>query len=247
MAKQIRAKSRSSSLAFTALALFAIFICIRLGFWQFERYEIRHELTAKISSALSKEATELTSSSQENVETWMRILIKGSYDPRYQLQFRGHYFQERYGLEILSLFIPENTDIPPIWVDRGWMPAGNSAKEVVAIPAPPNGSLIIRGVLRQYDDPNTRSGVFFALPAPRIGRIDELTLQKSFSGETFHKYLKLDSGSDGSPLATQPLTPPGEGPHLAYAIQWWIFALLIAGTRIALFKGERSPGAQSEN
>ena len=102
-------------------------------------------------------------------------------------------------------------------------------------------------MLRQYDDPNTRSGVFFALPAPRIGRIDELTLQKSFSGETFHKYLKLDSGSDGSPLATQPLTPPGEGPHLAYAIQWWIFALLIAGTRIALFKGERSPGAQSEN
>ena len=131
------------------------------GLWSNEKYQFNESKAKQDEYFL---CLGVDQEGQEKVETWMRVLIKGSYDSRYQLQFRGHYFRERYGIEILSLFIPENTDIPPIWVDRGWMPAGNSAKEAVAIPAPPNGSLIIRGVLRQYDDSNARSGVFFALP-----------------------------------------------------------------------------------
>lgn len=231
-------KSRISSLAFTFVALLAIGLCIRLGFWQFDRYELRHSLTREISSALTKAPITLTGANQSTADAWMKVKIRGQYEPATQRVFRGHYFQERYGLEVFSLFVPLDRELPPIWVDRGWMATSTAANEMAPAPEVPKGIRTISGILRKYDDPTTSTGVFFALPAPKIGRIDELSLQRSYSGETFHKYLKLQGATADSVLAITPLTPPGEGPHLAYAIQWWLFALLIGGTRIALFKSE---------
>lgn len=233
------AKSRSSSILFSLVALLAIAFCIRLGFWQFDRYQLRHDITQNIKTALSQEATRLDSSTQNQVDAWMKVSIEGRFDPAYQKFFRGHYFQERYGLEVLSLFIPKDSEVAPVWVDRGWIETNEDAATTTSIPEPPKGSVIINGILRKYDDASASGGIFFALPAPRIGRIDELSLQEVFSGETFHKYLKLQKSATDTALAITPLSPPGEGPHLAYAIQWWIFALLIAGTRIALYRGER--------
>lgn len=240
-------KSRSSSLAFTVVALLAIAFCIRLGFWQFDRYELRHEITKQITTALTEKPAPLDSSNQKEATAWMRVTIEGSYRPEFQRLFRGHYFQERYGLEVLSLFVPSDPLVPPIWVDRGWIATTGGANSQAVIPPTPPGEITINGILRQYDDPSAAKGVFFALPAPKIGRIDELSLQATYSGETFHKYLKLQSAPATSGLEIKPLVPPGEGPHLAYAIQWWIFALLIAGTRIALLKGERQSRNQLEN
>ncbi len=233
------AKSRSSSILFSLIALLAIVFCVRLGFWQFDRYQLRHDITQNIKVALSQEAMQLSSSTQKEADAWMKVSIEGRFEPTFQKLFRGHYFQERYGLEVLSLFIPSDSEVAPIWVDRGWIETNQDAATTTKIPEPPRGNVTIEGILRKYDDASASSGIFFALPAPRIGRIDELSLQEVFSGETFHKYLKLQKSASNSGLAITPLTPPGEGPHLAYAIQWWIFALLIAGTRIALYKGER--------
>lgn len=237
-------KSRTSSLAFTLVALIAVAFCIRLGFWQFDRYQLRHEITKEIAVALANEPTPLNASSQALVGEWSKVTIDGRYDGNSQLTFRGHYFQNQYGLEVLSLFIPKDDQLPPIWVDRGWIQTTKGADAISSIPLPPQGEIRISGILRKYDEPTASRGVFFALPAPKIGRIDELSLQESFSGETFHKYLKLQSSSNANQsdhLDIVPLVAPGEGPHLAYAIQWWIFALLIVITRIALFKGERRP------
>lgn len=243
MAKMAK-KSRVSSLLFTLGALIAIALCIKLGFWQFDRYQIRHALTEQITSALEKSPQPLTSSNQSQASPWMKVTISGKYDAQAQTLLRGHYFQNQYGLEVLTLFMPEERDIPPIWIDRGWIQTDKGANDSPTIPNPPQGTLSLTGILREYDDPAESRGVLFALPAPKLGRIDEVTLQKVFSGETFHSYLKLNSSDAQSPssLATldiSPLTPPGQGPHLAYAIQWWLFALIIAVTRVALLKSER--------
>ena len=222
-------------------------LCVKLGMWQFERYQLRHELTKKITAGLSTEPITLTGKNQKSADAWMKITTVGRYEPEKQTLFRGHYFQDRYGLEVLSLFIPADKNIPPIWVDRGWIETSSSAAKSMPIPLPQSGEITISGILKKYDEASQSRGALFALPAPRIGRIDERSLQQTFSGETFFLYLKLQkessslsSKSEASTLQISPLTPPGEGPHLAYAIQWWLFALLIAGTRIALYRGERS-------
>ena len=195
---------------------------------------------------LSTKPIPLSEKNQKSAEAWMKVTIAGKYEPEKQALFRGHYFQDRYGLEVLSLFIPSDKNIPAIWVDRGWMETSNSASASTPIPLPRSGEITISGILKTYDEVSQSRGALFALPAPRIGRIDERSLQETFSGETFFLYLKLQkessassSKSENSTLQIAPLTPPGEGPHLAYAIQWWLFTLLIAGTRIALYRGER--------
>jgi cytochrome oxidase assembly protein ShyY1 len=222
-------------------------LCVKLGAWQYERYQLRHELTEKIGTGLSTKPITLTVNNQKSATAWMNVAIEGKYEPQEQALFRGHYFQDRYGLEVLSLFIPTDSSIPPIWVDRGWIETSSSAAATTPIPPPQSGEITVSGILKKYDEGSPSRGALFALPAPRIGRIDERTLQQTFSGETFFLYLKLrtqtpsiQSPSNGDQVQITPLTPPGEGPHLAYAIQWWLFALLIAGTRIALYRGERS-------
>lgn len=240
MASRKGNRSKWGSLAFTALALLAILLCIRLGFWQYDRYQIRNELTLNISSALSREPIELTDTNQGDLTPWMRVSLSGVYDQKFQRVFRGHYFQDQYGLEVLSLFIPANREIPPVWIDRGWMRSEKSADAAVKIPIPPQGLVTVSGILRKYEEGRATKGLFFALPAPKIGRIDERSLQEIYSGETFHNYVKLQNSSGDNQLDISPTSPPGTGPHLAYAIQWWIFAMLIAGTRIALFKSEKS-------
>ena len=218
-------------------------LCVRLGFWQFDRYELRHQLTTEITIALAEQPITLTGANQDRARPWMKVTVAGSFEKNAQSLFRGHYFQERYGLEVLSLFIPSDDRIPPIWVDRGWIETTKSAATNIPIPNPPTGEITIMGILKKYDDASESKGVFFALPSPKVGRIDEETLQKTYSGETFFTYLKLSKSSDvgdSNNLPIAPLSPPGEGPHLAYAIQWWLFALLIAGTRFALYRGERS-------
>lgn len=235
-------KSRASSLAFTFVAITAVALCVRLGIWQLDRYHLRHQLTTQISTAIAQKPVTLTSSNQRTVSTWAKVKISGRYDADSQVAFRGHYFQNRYGLEVLTLFKPDDPDIPPIWVDRGWIQARAGASSKVQLPAPSSEPVSITGILKAYDSAAAARGVFFALPAPRIGRINEATLQKSFSGETFYRYLILsdDSQLSSTGLSIAPLTPPGDGPHLAYAIQWWVFALLIGITRVALFRQERS-------
>jgi cytochrome oxidase assembly protein ShyY1 len=240
-------KSRTSSLAFTLVALIAVAFCIRLGSWQFDRYQLRHEITREISAALESKPMPLSASSRGKLGEWSKVTIDGKFDQKLQRTFRGHYFQNQYGLEVLSLFIPSDNELPPTWVDRGWIQTTKGADAPTSIPLPPEGVQKIEGILRKYDEARAARGVFFALPAPRIGRIDEQSLQEIFSGETFHYYLKFQGQSDE--LNNVPLVPPGDGPHLAYAIQWWIFALLIFVTRIALYKGERrrQPHQQVEN
>ena len=112
--------------------------------------------------------------------------------------------------------------------------------QTCALPISPQGLVTVSGILRTYKEGRATKGLFFALPAPKIGRIDERSLQEIYSGETFHNYVKLQNSSGDNQLAISPISSPGTGPHLAYAIQWWIFAVLIAGTRIALLKSEKS-------
>jgi cytochrome oxidase assembly protein ShyY1 len=164
---------------------------------------------------------------------WRVITTSGSFDADQQILLRNRYFEGKYGYAVLTRFTTEDGD--SIWVDRGWVAAGASAT-VAPITSPvPTGIVSITARLRL--DSSLPSGSFFALPLNRNDDlVSKLNAQSGLASEKY--YLDLISGSLPSLTPTAPSQIPSlsDGPHLAYAVQWILFAGLVVYGRYLIRK-----------
>jgi cytochrome oxidase assembly protein ShyY1 len=116
-------------------------------------------------------------------------------------------------------------------VDRGWVPLdlGTPGR---AEHAPPTGTVTVRGVLRPTE---VRGSFGPTIPedgiVTQVPRVDLDRLQEQISGDLLPVYLQLleqDPGQSGELPRLVPLPEPSEGPHRAYAVQWFLFAAVTA-------------------
>jgi len=164
---------------------------------------------------------------------WRAITTTGTFDAKEQILLRNRYFEGKYGYAVLTRFTTSDGD--SIWVDRGWVAAGASATVVPKTPQVPTGLVSITARLRL--DSSLPSGSFFALPINRDDDlVSKLNAQSGLASENF--YLDLISGSLPSLTPTAPAEIPSlsDGPHLAYAVQWILFAGLVVYGRYLIRK-----------
>jgi cytochrome oxidase assembly protein ShyY1 len=89
------------------------------------------------------------------------------------------------------------------------------------------------------------------MPIGRLSSINLAEARAQTGTPLYGAYLVLrdEAGSPGEPIVRpQELEPPdtGEGPHLAYALQWWFaapvgFALVLLGARREHLEGSERP------
>lgn len=224
----------------TITALVLVLFCLWAAQWQFHRGVDRHQRNSQIekNTALPKisleKAIHLAPRSQ-----WRTITTEGKFDPSSNLLLRNHYFEGKYGFEVLTLFRPTTGDA--FWVDRGWVIAGETAQDRPEIPPTPTERVFLQGRFRL--NTSLPQGTIFATgngsTAPLIR---EINAQKQISNQLF--YIDLLSGSDPALTPDVPAELPelSDGPHFAYSAQWVIFAGLVVYGRILMRKtdlGER--------
>ena len=159
----------------------------------------------------------------ENHE-WQPVTTTGVFDEKQQILLRNRYFEGVYGFEVLTLFT--SSDQKTFWVDRGWVKAGRDAKTAPEVSPVPDSTVSITGRLRL--EKSLPQGSFFALPSNgKSGLIAQANAQSHLSTENF--YLDLISGDDAqlTPKVPAELPELSDGPHLAYSLQWVIFAGLV--------------------
>ena len=164
---------------------------------------------------------------------WRVITTIGNFDADQQILLRNRYFEGKYGYAVLTRFTTESGDA--IWVDRGWVAAGASATVAPQTPDVPTG--IVSIVARLRLDSSLPSGSFFALPTNRSDDlVSQLNAQSGLASENY--YLDLISGSTPELTPTAPTGIPSisDGPHLAYAVQWILFAGLVVYGRYLIRK-----------
>jgi len=204
----------------SVVAIFLIAGCLWASQWQFHRGEDRSARNATIESRID-------------------ITTTGTFDAEEQILLRNRYFEGKYGYAVLTRFTTADGDA--IWVDRGWVAAGASATVAPKTPPVPNGIVSITARLRL--DSSLPSGSFFALPINRNeDLVSQLNAQSGLASESY--YLDLISGS--TPALT-PAAPTGipslsDGPHLAYAVQWILFAGLVVYGRFLIRKMDLTSG-----
>ncbi len=224
------------SLVKSLIALTLIAGCLWAAQWQFHRGTARHDRNSQITSHIDKpvvDLAQLTGTYAEN--EWQRVRVQGQFHQDRQILLRNHYFEGKYGFELLTAFTSLAGD--QFWVDRGWVQAGATASEKPKIPTVPEGVVIIVGRIRL--DTSLPQGNFFAIPTGKSGGlISEVNAQSSNASQGIDSdfYLDLIEGDrpELTPEVVAEVPELSDGPHFAYALQWLIFAGLVIYGRLLI-------------
>jgi len=212
-------------LAITSLALVLIALCLQGARWQYDRYELRHAKNELIKANISLgpiTEIELAGANLEAV-AWRKLEISGTFQPDTEILVRNRYFQEQYGLGVVTLFRSESGR--SYWVDRGWVVAGPDAMTPPKVKPVTKERVTLIARVRVEDIERQLGGTVFALPGAD-GRDRLQTWNQAGSVVTEPVYFDLISASNSefTPDAPTPLPNLSDGPHLAYSIQWVLFA-----------------------
>ncbi|MEU6526503.1 SURF1 family protein [Streptomyces sp. NPDC046924] len=216
----------------TLLALVLIPTMVELGFWQLHRHERRVALNQVIANSLAAEpvpAESLTSpgAKVEHEHLYRRVTAKGSFDTADEVVVRRRTnADDEVGYHVLTPFVLEDGRI--LLVNRGWVPAdGPSQSAFPEIPPPPGGEITVTGRLMQ-DQTTEDSGIknLQGLPDRQIMLINSELEAERLGKEVLGGYVDLTEpgpSGDTPQLISEPVHDE-IGPHMAYAVQWWLFA-----------------------
>ncbi|MFC4225250.1 SURF1 family cytochrome oxidase biogenesis protein [Lysinibacter cavernae] len=208
--------------------VFAI-VCCLLGNWQFaRRAEARAEIAridANYDAAvvpLQQALPELDSYDDET-QKWSQVTASGTYLTEHQTLVRIRPLNGSPGFEVLVPLLLDDGSV--FIVDRGWLPAGSTTDSPDIVPDAPEGRVTVIARLKA-GEPELASrtageGQIATIHLPDMAnRVDK----PAFTG-AYGLLVSEDPSVELTPvLATKP--ERDEGPHLSYALQWYVFALM---------------------
>lgn len=225
--------NRSSAMRWIGYIAFAIVFAIACGFlshWQFERGAERDEQLALIAANYDADPVPLTElipggGSFRGQDQWHPIVVTGEYLTENQLLARN---RPRGGTSAFEVLVPFLTDDGRVLVvNRGWVPPGKDQPEPDVVPAAPEGRITVVARLMP-DEPLPRSGR--TAPEGQVPTVTVELVAATMPGEQFVSGVYGIMVSEDPAPAEQPsaLPSPSEdpGPHLSYAIQWILFAIM---------------------
>jgi cytochrome oxidase assembly protein ShyY1 len=157
-------------------------------------------------------------------EEWLPVRLTGRYRTEDQLVVRNRPYNGTTGFEVL---VPFATDDGRVFlVDRGWVPTDNTdGSTPAAIPDAPDGAVTVVVRLKSGEGTvpgtTTATGVLASIHLPEVERVLGVELETSAYG-----LLATEEPAPAERPAPAARPEIDEGPHLSYAVQWVVFALL---------------------
>ncbi|MEV7091078.1 SURF1 family protein [Streptomyces sp. NPDC093085] len=230
----------------TLLALALIPAMIELGFWQLHRHEHRVAQNALIAANLAAKpvpVTELTSPGHTvpRSDYWRTVTATGTFDTAHEVVVRRRTSNDdRVGYHVLTPLILD--DGRAVVVNRGWIPADGDQRDFPTVPAPPKGEVTIAGRLKA-DETSAATGIrdLGDLPPRQVMLINSDRQEKALGRTFLGGYIELTSPAPegGSPQLVQSPDDSSIGPHMAYAVQWWLFVAAVPVGWGILVRNER--------
>jgi cytochrome oxidase assembly protein ShyY1 len=223
------------------LALAATFV--RLGVWQLDRRDQVRSRNAMVAARLgvppASVETLLARDPGLDRAAYRRVVVAGRYRPGWEARVRFRSLGGAPGEYVLGLLVTPSGR--PVLVNRGWVPLDTGSSP--SPPPPPEGPAVVTGLLlpseaggRVVEPPTGGSPAAF-------DRIDVRAIGGTLPVTPLPLYLQLrEQRPPGGPLPV-PLPEPAldEGPHLSYAVQWFLFtAIGLVGWPLLLRRTARS-------
>jgi cytochrome oxidase assembly protein ShyY1 len=216
---------------FAALMIVLSGTMVGLGFWQLDRYHIRHGINTRIDQANATAPVPIgrvisPSRPATDDQEWTRVTVTGTYDAARTVVARDRSVNSEVGFEIL---VPLRlADGSTIIIDRGWISTGpGNGLNAPAFPGVPGGTVTVTGRIHlpesSGETPTELGG------QTTVRRVDPRMIGPAIGlTNTYADYILLDTQS---PAAAAGFTriPADRQPtwlNAGYTVQWWLFAAL---------------------
>ena len=223
-----------------AIALVFAVACLFLGRWQWHRHEAKTARAERIDNHYLAKPVPLSAAMPRPAanlplpQEWTPVTATGRYAADQVMLVRNRPNNGVYGYEVM---VPlQLADGRSLLVDRGWIPNGRTAAEPSRTPATPAGEITVTGWLRRGEPSMGR-----AMSNGQLASINLAEARAQTGTALYGAYLirRAEVGPPGERVEhPQALERPdtGKGPHLAYALQWWLAApvgivLVLVGAR----------------
>jgi len=224
-------RNSSPAVRWTVYTLVAALFAVACGFlshWQFSRNEERAAMIALVEANYDADPVPVEdvisgTAGFDAADEWRPVILRGEYLRDEQLLVRN---RAQGGTAAFEVLVPLRLADGRIFVvDRGWVPPGDES-EPESVPDAPAGEVTVIARLRPGEPlPSSgRSAPKGQLPTIHLPSVADVT-----GDQTVTDAYGLMVSEDPAP-ADRPneLTPPTDdpGPHLSYAIQWILFAIM---------------------
>ncbi|GAA3745097.1 SURF1 family protein [Leifsonia bigeumensis] len=213
---------------YLALVVAFAIACSLLGTWQLARRAEAHAAIVKIDENYDSSPAPLATllpalDSFEDSQEWTQVELRGEYLADDQLLVRTRPLGGNPGFEVLVPLRLEDGSV--FVVDRGWVAVGSTQDAPDVVPAAPAGPVTVVARLK----PGEPELAGRTAPDGQIATIqlDDIATRLGLPTYT-GAYGLMVSESPAPPErpVALPKPPRDEGPHLSYAFQWYVFALL---------------------
>jgi len=204
---------------------------VNLGMWQLRRLDERRAVNATIESRMAEDPVDLelllaTAGTDPEALEYRRVTTTGTYNGEKEILLQARTLNGVSGHNVVTPLAAQGGSLA---VNRGWVPIDSEGPPVPDA-LPPAGIVTIAGILRVSEARGPTGVVEDDGSYRKIGRLDLELLAPQWGPALIPVYLQLESQDPPQGEFPSPLPPPeiGEGAHLSYAIQWFVFAAVAA-------------------
>jgi surfeit locus 1 family protein len=239
---------RPKWIAFHLLVFGAIAAMIWLAFWQLRRLDERRSFNDRVTERIDQppaplgEVLAAAGDDPASIE-WRQVIVRGTYLPDQVIWFNRSQDGVAGDNVLTALVTPDGesgTDTTVV-VNRGFVVLGTE------VPDAPTGDVELLARVRvpqERQRGELTDAADGAEPLTEVRRVDLGQLAAQLPAPVAPVYLDLiDSRPELGPEDPLPVPPPtlDEGPHLSYAVQWFIFATcVLIGWVLAVRRSMRS-------
>ncbi|MDX1804296.1 MAG: SURF1 family protein [Alcanivorax sp.] len=226
-------RQRRSSLVALLATVAVAALCIRLGVWQLHRADQKSQWLAAQATREARPPAWLHTllALPADQRQHRAISVRGRFDNHHNILLDNRILN---GVAGYHLFTPLHTgDGHWVLVNRGWLPWGNSRQTLPDI-TPVPGTISLTGTVYQ---PSSRTLVLKDVPLPdnqwplRVEKVDFAAIGEKLGVELAPLEIRVapkQALGGVSPLPRHWRDVPIMGPdrHRAYALQWFLMALV---------------------
>ena len=226
-------------IGFHFLCLATIVAMINLGFWQLRRLDEKQTFNDRVTAHTDEDVApvaELIGTTDPSDVVYRRVEATGSYLATPQFEVVNVTQEGTTGRDAVNALRLDDGSL--VIVNRGFVPTGS------ALPAPPAGEVHLLARLKLGQTAGTgQPSDDGSQQLSEIRRVDLKALGQQFDQPLAPMYLELLDSQPAEPTSLSPVAFPelSEGPHLSYAVQWFIFTVCVgAGWVLAVRKSVRT-------
>ena len=234
--------------ALSALMLVVATACVVAGTWQISRYDwkhgantdLRHNAHAKVLPV--GDVLPLTGSGRsvagKTVE-FRHVTASGTYDAAHQSLVRHRSEGGEIGYVVVT---PLHTSDGVLLVARGFIKQADVGNSPPSPPAP-TGTVRVEGFVHPAETANDRAA---SLPTGQVESVNPAEQARRLGSPVYDGYIELLGGQPGTsglgaldaPDLSNPAGGAVEPQHLAYIVQWYLFAILALAAPIVMARAE---------